>query len=277
MGVRSRSDTPMGYGVIGNTADSGSVVLGSSPSTPARSGPSGQDLEQHSSTARVSLRCSPEQHCKPPLCSGLARRPLKAVAPVRIRSGVQHHEGPGLQTGPFVVLGSGCARDELVADPEVRHGGVVELPQRPACTTRVTGCGESQVAVGLEDVGESRVDQWAHVDHPDGPSRESFHVPARGSDPSRAPRHHQPGAYVLPAPSGVDERRRRHATGIVRVGLRPPGPVTADGACRTGCWCRCRSRPSARPPAGSAAPGRCRRPRRPAGPRRCARRPPRRP
>ena len=29
----------------------------------------------------------------PPLCSGLARRPLKAVAPVRIRSGVQVRKG----------------------------------------------------------------------------------------------------------------------------------------------------------------------------------------
>src|SRR6516162_1775180 len=28
---------PMGYGVIGNTADSGSAILGSSPGTPAKS------------------------------------------------------------------------------------------------------------------------------------------------------------------------------------------------------------------------------------------------
>jgi hypothetical protein len=27
---------PMGYGVIGNTADSGSAILGSSPGTPAK-------------------------------------------------------------------------------------------------------------------------------------------------------------------------------------------------------------------------------------------------
>jgi hypothetical protein len=46
VGGRRRSDTPMGYGVIGNTADSGSVVLGSSPSTPANPDRKAPDLEQ---------------------------------------------------------------------------------------------------------------------------------------------------------------------------------------------------------------------------------------
>src|SRR2546421_12687169 len=54
----------MGYGVIGSPTDSGSVSLGSSPGTPAPA-------------------------VLAPSSSGLGRRPLKAVAPVRIRSGLR--------------------------------------------------------------------------------------------------------------------------------------------------------------------------------------------
>ncbi|GAO06609.1 glycogen synthase [Streptomyces lydicamycinicus] len=35
------------------------------------------------------------------MCSGLARRPLKAVAPVRIRSGVQEEKAPRIMRGAF--------------------------------------------------------------------------------------------------------------------------------------------------------------------------------
>ena len=55
----------MGYGVIGSPTDSGSVSLGSSPGTPA-----------------------PSQDRTAPSSRGPGRRPLKAVAPVRIRSGL---------------------------------------------------------------------------------------------------------------------------------------------------------------------------------------------
>ncbi len=57
----------MGYGVIGSPADSGSASLGSSPGTPANPA---------------------EVRCTAPLSSGLGRRPLKAVARVRIPSGL---------------------------------------------------------------------------------------------------------------------------------------------------------------------------------------------
>ncbi len=65
---------PLGYGVIGNTADSGSVVLGSSPGTPAasRRQPSGLPIET----------------VLPPSSSGPGHRPLTAAAPVQIRLGV---------------------------------------------------------------------------------------------------------------------------------------------------------------------------------------------
>ena len=59
----------MGYGVIGNTTDSGSVILGSSPGTPA-------DLLLSADLL-------------PPSFSGLGHRPLTAAAPVRIRLGVR--------------------------------------------------------------------------------------------------------------------------------------------------------------------------------------------
>ena len=62
---------PLGYGVIGSPTDSGSVSLGSSPGTPAKRRVLGLNF------------------ARAPLCSGLARRPLKAVARVRIPSGLQ--------------------------------------------------------------------------------------------------------------------------------------------------------------------------------------------
>jgi hypothetical protein len=76
----------MGYGVIGSPTDSGSVSLGSSPGTPATDAAiaSGgwfrapQAMWHHETRWR-----SPA-----PSSSGLGRRPLKAVAPVRIRSGL---------------------------------------------------------------------------------------------------------------------------------------------------------------------------------------------
>jgi hypothetical protein len=61
----------MGYGVIGSPTDSGSVSLGSSPGTPAL-------------IARGTA----------PSSRGPGRRPLKAVAPVRIRSGLQPWKPP---------------------------------------------------------------------------------------------------------------------------------------------------------------------------------------
>ena len=85
----------MGYGVIGSPTGSGPVSLGSSPSTPA--------IWLFGTRIRCRLESRPSPW--PPLCSGLARRPLKAVAPVRIRSGVHgreeapHREARG--TGPL--------------------------------------------------------------------------------------------------------------------------------------------------------------------------------
>src|SRR5665647_1964873 len=86
----------MGYGVIGSTTDSGSVSLGSSPCTPAliaRLLEVGRDSETNRPYRYGFLRCrgalsNSEASARAPLCSGLARRPLKAVARVRIPSGL---------------------------------------------------------------------------------------------------------------------------------------------------------------------------------------------
>jgi hypothetical protein len=67
----------MGYGVIGSPTDSDSVSLGSSPGTPAES--DRVDSTRVDQSYRISTA---------PSSSGLGRRPLKAVAPVRIRSGL---------------------------------------------------------------------------------------------------------------------------------------------------------------------------------------------
>ena len=118
----------MGYGVIGSTADSGSVSLGSSPSTPA-----------------IWRNPSPRLGfwpVTPPLCSGLARRPLKAVARVRLPSGVPtavlNKPTPSAGVGLFVMYpelgrtavdgdGYGSVRGDVV----LWSGLLSDLP--PAC------------------------------------------------------------------------------------------------------------------------------------------------
>ena len=93
----------MGYGVIGNTADSGSAILGSSPGTPATSArarsiqPACSGLGRHS---RVRYAGTP---VLAPSSSGLGRRPLTAVAWVRIPSGLQTRCEPAF--GPQLALG----------------------------------------------------------------------------------------------------------------------------------------------------------------------------
>src|SRR5579859_3105007 len=102
---------PLGYGVIGSPTGSGPVSLGSSPGTPASS------ADQRGCTSRPRLFVSgsgglrnppvgltvaeavvcaldlgpagfPAGTCSAPSSRGLGRRPLKAVTPVRIRSGL---------------------------------------------------------------------------------------------------------------------------------------------------------------------------------------------
>ncbi len=100
----------MGYGVIGSTSDSGSFSLGSSPGTPAQ--------------FPYEIRSR-----EPPLCSGLARCPLTAVAPVRIRSGVRTTELKKIKP----PLCSGLARCPLTAVAPVRiRSGVPDPPPSPS-------------------------------------------------------------------------------------------------------------------------------------------------
>src|SRR5262249_51605736 len=79
----------MGYGVIGNTADSGSAILGSSPGTPAPAMSACRDVRQRrrglGRHGRVRYAGTP---VLAPSSSGLGRRPLTAVAWVRIPSGL---------------------------------------------------------------------------------------------------------------------------------------------------------------------------------------------
>src|ERR1700682_6728569 len=81
----------MGYGVIGNTADSGSAILGSSPGTPA--GWNARKAIRSGILACVMLAtrlaaCGLYGLVLAPSSSGLGRRPLTAVAWVRIPSGL---------------------------------------------------------------------------------------------------------------------------------------------------------------------------------------------
>src|SRR5690348_15273025 len=71
----------------------------------------------------------------PPLCSGLARRPLTALAPVRIRSGVQHREAPVSASWPGPLAfpdgrpPSGVYQRARSGTPP--DGGTVPPPSRP--------------------------------------------------------------------------------------------------------------------------------------------------
>src|SRR5215203_6276219 len=91
----------MGYGVIGSPTDSGSVSLGSSPSTPATEVPirwKGLRIGRLPGPDRCTHLVGP---AVAPLCSGLARRPLKAVARVRIPSGLLPAEAQVIRPGPL--------------------------------------------------------------------------------------------------------------------------------------------------------------------------------
>src|SRR5690625_1813720 len=123
----------MGYGVIGNTADSGSAILGSSPGTPAKSvrrkrlgGPFG-----------LGYADNPDVFW-PPSSSGLGRRPLTAVAWVRIPSGVQNlTDGPGFGRG-FASVGSDR---EWEFDDATRRRRVVHVP--PGCRSHPSSRGQA--------------------------------------------------------------------------------------------------------------------------------------
>src|SRR5690606_24397041 len=78
---------PVGYGVIGSPTDSGSVSSGSSPGTPAVTAP-----ERAGSVSRPGVGAGGTRAgvvAAAPSSSGLGRRPLKAVAGVRIPSGLR--------------------------------------------------------------------------------------------------------------------------------------------------------------------------------------------
>src|SRR5690625_7194889 len=100
----------MEYGVIGNTPLAGTVILGSSPGTPA--------LIDH----RID-RPAPRSS------SGPGRRPLTAVTPVQIRYGVRHESG-GFVIAPFV---------ERPRTPPSHGGNTGSTPVRGTASIRCTG------------------------------------------------------------------------------------------------------------------------------------------
>lgn len=144
----------MGYGVIGSPADSGSASLGSSPGTPA---PPCRALG--SDTPRA------------PSSSGLGRRPLKAVARVRIPSGLQTVGNLSGRSPPrrcrhggyfrflrlrLVRLGSGASPESVAAAAHRRLGGV-----DPARTPRR----RTHLATLVGRVGLRRCRRGPHLRH----------------------------------------------------------------------------------------------------------------
>ncbi len=129
----------MGYGVIGSTTDSGSVSLGSSPCTPALIAPRlmcgarfGEMPPYGMVFSAAEEQLSDSGAARAPLCSGLARCPLKAVARVRIPSGL-HLQTPrfpgGLVISQPTDIGMLSARTHNSASRGVETG---ESRCRPA-------------------------------------------------------------------------------------------------------------------------------------------------
>src|SRR6478609_2431702 len=127
----------MGYGVIGSPTGSGPVSLGSSPGTPAVR--TGHAVRYLSPRAARRARCrSAPFVTRAPLCSGLARRPLKAVARVRIPSGlpVRNKAQVFATWALFIFAGvsapsprSLCRHDGTKAED---HGAQAALRRQPA-------------------------------------------------------------------------------------------------------------------------------------------------
>ncbi len=212
----------MGYGVIGNTTVSGTVILGSSPGIPA--------LLHRNSTA--------------PSYSGLVRRPLTAVTRVRIPLGSPPRRTPGPHgpgvlrcpgTGSRTVSGAGpgtCysvrgrsreAADRTGAAPS--YSGLVRRPLTAVTRVRIP-------------LGSPR----ATSPGPHGPGDVVVSPSTRPRGAGARDRPAQPGSSCSGGVAGPVRAHGRHETALWGGGSRPSGP----GPCR-------RSRP--------AAPGRRRGPR----------------
>src|SRR4051812_5239989 len=109
----------MGYGVIGSPAVSGTASLGSSPGTPAR--------QQHRLSTMQDSTTSTA-----PSSSGPGRRPLTAVARVRIPSGLRTESPRPSRPGALVV-----SRDPSGGTPptrlvRARNAGIASWGPDPA-------------------------------------------------------------------------------------------------------------------------------------------------
>src|SRR3954469_18964723 len=103
----------MGYGVIGSPAVSGTASLGSSPGTPAR--------QHHRLTYSVG-----QHHRTAPSSSGPGRRPLTAVARVRIPSGLRTESPRPSRPGALAVSqGSGRGNGPGPGGPRSEPGDSV--------------------------------------------------------------------------------------------------------------------------------------------------------
>jgi hypothetical protein len=169
----------VGYGVIGSTSDSGSLSLGSSPGTPARFGKSDRSPVEFLAAA---------VRCEAPLCSGLARRPLKAVARVRIPSGLPLVDRPSPATtrvgGDLVV--SGRARLRAVIYGCSRPIGAEVLARWPESRDR------PDLAPGTRQAGSAMVITRRSASIPMGQRRRrdvaAGNACRRRSGPHRQPR-----------------------------------------------------------------------------------------
>ena len=216
----------MGYGVIGSPTVSGSVSLGSSPGTPARN-------------------IGPEMHprsCTAPSSSGPGRRPLTAVARVRIPSGLRAREPPTTRSGALAV--PACAPPPAGAVAEWRvtapsSSGPGRRPLTAVARVRIPSGLHRARAPGRPAGGSRRP----------GPSGPMIDAGDSVAAVIRTSRRLADGREILYFDDRTrSARRRRHPRPARRS---PPGPSCATTRCWASGW------PS--PPTGRRAPS-CRRP-----------------
>ena len=169
----------------------------------------------------------------PPLCSGLARRPLKAVAPVRIRSGVPApRPGPG-GPGLLASLGVGCAAQSRSPPPRPRRRpGRRQVDQLPMLSrSPSSGRGRRRCAPA---------GRWTAARRPTTLMIEATKTRAHGR--SRAPvvAIHIEISSTTSSPSGrrrstiVTSPARRRATSVMSTSVTRGASIASSGAVHPG-------------------------------------------
>ena len=217
----------MGYGVIGNTGDSGSSVLGSSPGTPALArglAPQAIRRKTRRSVRFLSVArplTSGQASVTAPLCSGLARRPLKAVARVRIPSGLQRSKARSPSDRAFASSMRWPRRSRGVNRGLGARGALRLLgqpPQRESTGSTMHRADDHRPhRLGSRSVGRQRLTSRSTSATPAIASRVAREVRGRAGE-ARRPAPARPRRSGPRRPPGAVRLRRAHPRSATNFG-----------------------------------------------------------